>query len=259
MYTKVLITGANSYIATLCMPGLDFGNAEIFFVTRSPFEAKNLFLGIQVNCLVIKDFKEAGTMERLQSFLQLNPDDRVLIINFIGNFGSIGSIDSLRVENTGYEINENLLPFLVLAKLISKCEIGLLLTFAGAGIGGDNLETSSLSYLASKASIVVLVEALDNVLRGNGIRVGGVSPGAFPSRMQEIVAESLDTKAVSNQRRENAVSTLGMDTDPSKLIRMLNFLCQNPDLAGGRIWSANFDSPVLCDLEPNFGKIRRVH
>ena len=258
MYTKILIAGANSFIASQCLPSLNLDNSEIFLVSRGSFDTNYEFEGSQVKSLYIKNFDEGDVLETLVNFLKLNSDDRLLIINFIGSFGSIESLDVLSLKKFRSDVDENLIPFMVLSKLIARCREGLFLSFAGAGVGGDNLEVASLSYLASKASIVVLVEGLDNLLQRNGIRVGAISPGVFPSRMQKVVADSQNTANVSTERRDQASMTLRTSADPSKLISMLNFLIANPEVAGGRVWSANFDPPVIANLKPNFGKFRRI-
>jgi short-subunit dehydrogenase len=257
-YTKILIAGANSYIASQCIPGLNLGNSEIFLVARDTANLKHLLNQSQVKRLEIKDFKGGDVLTTLTTFLQLNSGDKLLIINFIGSFGTIGSVEDLDLENFGLEVNENLIPFMVLSKLLSRCQSGLFLTFAGAGVGGDKLEVASLSYLASKASIVVLVEGLDNILRRNGVRVGAISPGAFPSRMQEVVANCQNASVVSAERKNQAVKTLQSTVDSGRLMHMLNFLIANPDAAGGRVWSANFDSPQTELGDKNFGKLRRT-
>jgi short-subunit dehydrogenase len=258
MYTKVLITGANSHIASQCIPGLNLGNSEVFVVTRDQLNSTYKIAGMDAKNLIIKDYKTIEVLQTLKSFLDLNSEDRLLILNFIGNFGTIDTIEDLDLINFGYQVNDNLIPFLLLAKLITSCQEGLLLSFAGAGVGGDNLETASPSYLASKASIAILIEGLDNQYSDRGIRFGAISPGAFPSKMQKLVAESPSESVVTTKRREQALETLNSEMDPSNLIKMLNFLIQNPESAGGRIWSANFDKPTKDPEVQNFGKLRRV-
>jgi short-subunit dehydrogenase len=258
MYTKVLIAGANSHIASLCIPGLNLDNSEVFVVTRDQQSSTFKVAGKDAKNLVIKDYKSSEVLQTLKSFLDCNSEDRLLILNFIGNFGTIDTIEDLDLNNFVYQVNENLIPFLLLAKLITSCQKGLLLSFAGAGVGGDNLETASPSYLASKASIAILVEGLDNQYSNRGIRFGAISPGAFPSKMQAMVAQSMNEKVVSPNRRKQALSTLESRVDPRKLIEMINFLIQNPESAGGRIWSANFDQPSADIENKNFGKLRRV-
>ena len=258
MYTKVLIAGANSHIASLCIPELNLGNSEVFVVTREELSSSYKIAGKNATKLIIKDYKSVEAVQKLKSLLDLNSEDSLLILNFIGNFGTIATIEDLDLINFGYQVNENLIPFLLLAKLIISCQNGLFLSFAGAGVGGDNLETASPSYLASKASIAILIEGLDNQYRDQGIRFGAISPGAFPSKMHEMVAHSMNEKVVSPNRREQAVRTLETAVDPTKLIKMINFLIQNPESAGGRIWSANFDQPSGDIDNKNFGKLRRV-
>jgi len=68
----------------------------------------------------------------------------------------------------------------------------------------------------------------------------------------------LGEKFVSPNRREQAVRTLESAVDPRKLIEMINFLIHNPESAGGRIWSANFDQPSSDIDNKNFGKLRRI-
>jgi len=259
IYTKVLIVGANSYVASQCLPGLKFHDSEVFLVSRETISSIDSSKINQANTLKLSNFEDSNVLNTLINFLQLKSDDNLLVINFTGSFGSIESLENLNLESFALEVNQNLIPFMVLSKLISTCDSGLFLSFAGAGIGGDNLEVASLSYLASKASIVLLVEGLDNVLRLNGIRVGAISPGAFPSRMQKLVAESENTSAVSMERKRQALITLESEVDPNKLISLLNFLIENPDMAGGRVWSANFDTLKTEFPDKNFGKLRRVY
>ena len=257
-YTKVLITGAGSYIASQCMPSLELGSADIFLQARKFFDPKKIFEHNKSKSIIIENLSGEDALKKLENSLDLRPEDNLLIINFIGSFGSMERINSLDIKKFESEINENLTPFMVLSKLVTKCKQGLFLSFTGAGVGGNNLEIASLSYLASKASIAVLIEGLDNFLRNDGIRVGAISPGPFPSKMQKMVAESHGESSVSVERRNQAIATMQTEIDATKLISMLNFLVANPELAGGRIWSANFD-PHLKDLEKeNFGKMRRV-
>jgi len=258
MYTKVLIAGANSHIASLCIPELKLGNSEVFVVTREQLSSSYKISGRNATNLIIKDYKPVEMLKTLKSFLDLNSEDSLLILNFIGNFGTIDSIEDLDLINFGYQVNENLIPFLLLAKLVINCQDGLFLSFAGAGVGGENLETASPSYLASKAAMAILIEGLDNQYRDQGIRFCAISPGAFPSKMQEMVAQSMNEKVVSPNRREQALRTLESEVNPTKLIEMINFLIQNPESAGGRIWSANFDQPTVDIENKNFGKLRRI-
>lgn len=258
-YSKVLIAGAGSYIASQIINELDFGAAELFLVSRKTLNPHLLKNHRQVNRLIIEEFSDQGSFESLQRFLRLERDDHLLVINFIAVFGSLADVDEIKSKDFHSEVKQNLDPFLTLSKLIVKCDAGLFVSFAGGGIGGDNLETISPSYLASKAALVFLIEGFDEKYRARGVRFTAISPGAFPSRMQEIVAKSPQKSVVSQQRRIEAAKTLNSTADPAKLIAAINFLIRNPEEAGGRIWSANYDQLSAKNTIVNFGKLRRVY
>lgn len=257
-YSKVLITGAGSYIASQILDKIDFGDSEIFLVSRKTLNPPLMSNYVKANHLILDDFGDEDSFQLVQNFLHLRTDDCLLVLNFIGVFGSITSIDEINNDAFHSELKQNLNPFLTLSKLIVNCYAGLLISFSGGGIGGDNLETISPSYLASKAALVLMIEGLDKTYSERGIRFTAVSPGAFPSRMQDIVANSLDGSVVSQQRRDEAKRTLNSKSDPTKLIELINFLIKNPEVAGGRIWSANYDQLTAKNVAANFGKLRRV-
>lgn len=259
MYTKILIVGANSYLASQCISKLELGDSEIFLVSRGEISSNYHLRGKKVRTLQVTNYESDETLKTLTRFLECDIQDRLLILNFVGSFGSIATLEELNLKDFNSEIGENLIPFMALAKLVAKFNNGLFLSFSGAGIGGDNLEVASLSYLASKASLALLVEGLDNLLKNNGVRVSAISPGAFPSRMQKVVADSENQLAVTAERKNQALITLSSDVDSSKLISTINFLVANPEIAGGRVWSANFDNLQTEIGEKNFGKLRRVY
>jgi short-subunit dehydrogenase len=257
-YNKVIVFGANSFIASKVLRGFDFGDSEIFLVSRKSLDIQSLVGDREAKVIIIKNFKEKDVLVSLNQSLCLTKDENLLIINFIGMFGSLNSISEIDSDVFFHEFNQNVNPFLVLSKILIGCKSGLLISFSGAGIGGDKLEVACPSYLASKAAIAFLVEAFDDSNKEKGIRFSAVSPGAFASQMQEAVANAPDTSAISPKRREQALETLKARRDPTKLIDLLNFLAANPNSAGGRIWSANFDEIFNPSENSNFGKLRRL-
>ena len=75
--------------------------------------------------------------------------------------------------------------------------------------------------------------------------------------MQEVVA-SAHPSEVQATRIERAKSVMTNQPNPEKLVNMINFLTGNPEVLGGRSWSANFDPMQIMNLPENFGRIRRV-
>jgi short-subunit dehydrogenase len=256
-YSKILIVGASSFIASKVLHSFDFGDSEVFLVSRKPAELPTLLGNKSANQVIIPNFQNEDSLEFMKQSMNLTKYDSLLIINFIGIFGTLNSAKEIDLAAFNLEFNQNVNPFLILSKILSGCESGLLISFSGAGVGGDNLEVASPSYLASKAAIAFLIEAFDNSNKKNGIRFSAVSPGAFASQMQEVVANSPEISVITPKRRQQALETLQTDADPTRLINLLNFLAQNPDLAGGRIWSANFDDIKTKEVSNGFGKLRR--
>lgn len=260
MYDKVLVVGANSYIAFQTIPFLEIDQSILYLATRTNVEMESEFAFSNANYIHLEEYNLDSSIHKLSREMNLSNYDRLLIINFVGNFGSLSRLTELDLNNLGPEIESNLIPFVCLCKLLTLAGAGsLLLTFSGAGIGGDRLDQASYSYLASKAAMMFLVEAFDNELKGDGKRVGAVAPGAFPSRMQKVVANSSQNDNASPERISEAKKVLGTPADASKLIKILNFLIKNPSSAGGRIWSANHDNPFFPDSTSRFGKLRRKY
>jgi short-subunit dehydrogenase len=258
MYDKVIIVGSSSLIATKTIPFLNLGESNIYLVNRSNTKMHTRLPNSKVNYLYVDDYTLESSISYLSEKVKLDKKDRLLIINFIGNFGSISALSGLDTLKFSEEIQSNLIPFASLGKLLHSAGSGsLFLTFSGAGIGGDNLDLASYSYLASKAAMMFLVEAFDNELRNTGKRVGAIAPGAFPSRMQEKVASSSMFANLTIDRISQARKILESPVDPLRLIALLKYLVAHPNAAGGRIWSANFDDPFIPPDDSQFGKLRR--
>jgi NAD(P)-dependent dehydrogenase (short-subunit alcohol dehydrogenase family) len=184
-------------------------------------------------------------------------NESLLVLNFMGDFGQIESIKELDIGGTLQTNSKNLLPFFLIAKLSNLLPANTkVISFSGAGVGGDNQDDSSFGYLAAKSSMVFLTESIDKQLSKYGVRFGLVAPGAFPSRMQEAVA-TYDSKSLPVDRVSRARQVMTSSPSAVKLAKMIHFLSENPELLGGRTWSANFDDHSA--IQGNFGKMRRVY
>ncbi len=257
-YSKVLITGSNSYIAGKVLPKLNFGETLVYLATRSEIVDESSLPyqgGIPIEII---NYDDGKAIDQLSEKIHLGNSDRLLVLNFIGNFGTLASISDISVDVFLDEFKSNLTPFITLSKLIEKSGPGsLLLTFSGAGIGGENIDMSSPSYLAAKAAMAFMVEAFDNELKSSNRRIGAISPGAFASKMQNVVANANPSRSISSQRIHNAGRVMKQDSNPSRLTSLVNFLIESPEMAGGRIWSANFDDIHTKEISNGFGKLRR--
>jgi len=260
MMPKILIVlGGTSSIANLVVPKLGFDNSKIYYVNRLNIN-NQLNLKSKKKDTTLIDFGDLQVLEKtLKKFLKQFENEPVVVMNFLGNFGLVESLSRLDVS-TALETNkQNLSPFLLIAKLAKNlCSGSIVISFSGAGVGGSNLDDSSLGYLAAKASMSILVEPLDQQLAAHNVRFGLVSPGAFWSPLQKIVAAA-NTQDIPKSRINRAKQLKNKSSSPEKLIFLLKFLIENPEELGGRSWSANFDSVESKNLSVDFGKMRRLY
>lgn len=255
--STLIVFGSTSSIAKIVLPELAVKPNRIFSFDRvRPNQEINEYIP-ESNQSRIKWDNTSEVESFVKSRLNQIISEPVLILNFMGYFGNIDPIDDLDIDDALLTISKNLTSFFLVAKVARFLPTGsIIVSFAGAGVGGDNLDDSSLGYLASKASMAVLVEAIDQQLEKHGVRFGIISPGAFPSRMQEVVSkESLDRIPEERVLRAREVMTSAPST--KKLVNLIEFLAENPQQLGGRTWSANFDN--LTDQNGNFGKLRRIY
>jgi len=254
---KLLVIGSSSFIATSTVPLLNFERSDIFSIDRH--SQKNIAPSYvnEENRYFFNTSDTAEMIFALENVLRQIGKKRVMILNFIGCLGDL-STENLNLENIFDTFELNMRPNLILANQSLNLQSGsLILSFSGAGIGGQNLDDSSLGYLSAKASLAVLVEVFDRQSAPKGVRFGLVAPGAHPSRMQEEVASS-DAKHIPSERKADALRILNHGSNTENLVNTLEFLRMHPELAGGRIWSAAHDTLSEDFAHSDFGKLRRI-
>jgi NAD(P)-dependent dehydrogenase (short-subunit alcohol dehydrogenase family) len=255
--STLFVFGSTSSIAKAVLPELDVKPSRIFSIDRVGLNQEANDYIPEANQFRL-DWDNIIDIESLVvSRLSENISDSLLILNFMGSYGKIQAVDDLDIDDALLTNSGNLTPFLLIAKIAKFLPAGSrVISFSGAGVGGDNLDDSSLGYLAAKASMAILAEAIDQQLEKHGVRFGLISPGAFPSRMQEVVSRENSNK-IPEKRVLRAKEVMTSTPSTQKLVNLIEFLAANPQHLGGRTWSANFD-----DLTPqvgNFGKLRRIY
>ena len=256
-YKQVLIIGASSGIATLVLPDFDF-DAVTTVVTHRIDARPNLSDRILKLEYLEVDFDE-NTGELVEQLLvNFEAEDPVLVISFMGVFGTVAPYEEFEIEDVIRTASKNLRFQLTLQKLSLFLPPGsLILSFSGAGIGGQTFEDASLGYLAGKAAISILNELADMKSKNIDVRMALIAPGPFPTRMQSAVSNA-KSGAVSDERRMRARDESDVSERVINVCKMIEWLSMNPHLAGGRIWSAQHDE-LLVPTEINFGKIRRIY
>jgi hypothetical protein len=205
------------------------------------------------------DFEvDVDDFDEFISSLGIDSKDSLLILNFVGKFGVVETIDSISPECILKTMEQNLLPFLLLIKLLKRAGSGsLMIGFSGAGIGGSNLERTSLGYLGGKGAMGFICEAISGELQKQSKSISLIAPGPFPSRMQEIVAQTTFPEFEENRKKSSQV--MQSEVSPEKLNRLIKWIIGNPKIANGRILSALHDDPSSIVASIDYGFLRRVY
>jgi hypothetical protein len=254
----VLIFGAGSSIASYVIPELKkYSKSQILVYRKVPTSFMDIANFEHQKC-------EFNFGDELQSFdlflsrLGIMSTDTLLILNFIGQFGQVESLDVISPELILKTMEDNLLPFLKLLKLLKSAgNESMMIGFSGGGIGGPKLERASLGYLAGKGAIGFISEAVSHELSKQSKSIALIAPGPYPSPMQEAVARSTFYEFEESRRKSKEI--IQGEVDSKRLINLINWVIQNPVSANGRILSALYDEPTLIDNLGDFGFLRRVY
>jgi len=256
-YSKVLIVGLNSSIASFVLPALSFNKEIVYGISRGSI---NKELGwIKSDHIFISDYPFTKKfMEKVGNDLSPQGTENVLVLNFSGFFGEPATLRKFVMNDVVDVLNKNLIQFLALSELFLHFpQKSFLIGFSGGGVGGENMDGSSLGYLLSKISLAGLSEILDRDLMEENKRVALIAPGPFPSVMQSAVANA-PMGAVSEASRNQAAQADADEEKIAKLTRAIKWVAENPNESGGRIWSAQRDDFSMLQRSKNFGFLRRV-
>jgi short-subunit dehydrogenase len=256
-YDKVLVVGVNSSIASIVLPELDLDKKNTYGISHS-LNQESLSWIEKDNVLISSYPLDQGSLETLLKRIIPLRNEKVLVLNFAGIFGTPAPLKDLNTNSVLETVNQNLSQFLSVAKIFfSLPSNSFLVGFSGGGVGGDNMDATSLGYLLSKISLAGVVEVLDRELKNENKRITLIAPGPFPSAMQEAVSNA-PTGLVSNVARKNAQEVQASGDKLKKLAQAINWVSSNPQQAGGKIWSAQRDDFSQIPDRKNFGFLRRV-
>jgi hypothetical protein len=239
------------------MPELGFDKDMVYGISHSP-EIKNLSW-IRNNHVFVSDYPfDQKFIIKILNSLAPTGAESILMINFAGIFGAPVDIKNFEIDSVIDTLNKNIIQFLSSIKLFSQLPApSFFIGFSGGGVGGDNMESSSLGYLLSKISITALIEVYDKNLKKENKRLSLIAPGAFPSNMQMVVANA-PIGSVSEATRKQS---LELQVDMEKIIKLSNAIdwaASNPNQSGGKTLSAQRDDLLNTPLDEKFGLLRRL-
>jgi NAD(P)-dependent dehydrogenase (short-subunit alcohol dehydrogenase family) len=257
IYSKVLILGAHSSIASFVLPELNFDKEIVYAISRYPVNGDLTWIHRDHIFISEYPFTEKF-MSRTAKKLTPCGTENILVINFAGIFGEPAAVKDFVLADVLNVLSENLIQFLSLAKLFSNFPSkSFLIGFSGGGVGGENMDGTSLGYLLSKISLAAVTEILDRDFKEENKRLALIAPGPFPSIMQQVVANAPDG-VVSEISRKQAAEVQADSVKITKLANAIKWLAENPSVAGGRTWSAQRDDFSNLKRTSNFGLLRRI-
>ena len=257
-FSHTLVFGAGSSIASHLLGEIKEYSKSLIYVYR---ELPNITFESKHPQERQTQFDFEDNLEDFDEFISnlgIQSTDSLLIFNFIGRFGAVEPIDNISPESILKTMEQNLLPFLKLVKLLKRAGRGsLMIGFSGAGIGGSNLERTSLGYLGGKGAMGFICEVISDELQKQAKSISLIAPGPFPSQMQEIVAQSRLPEFEENRKKSSEI--MQSVVNPEKLNRLIKWIIQNPKIANGRILSALHDDPASIVDSMDHGLLRRVY
>jgi len=256
-YDKVLVVGPHSSIASFVLPEMQFNRDQVYALTRRLRNADLRWID-EEHLFETNYPLEPDLIKRIVQVICPSGNERVLVLNFAGFFGEPATVRDFELNSVIDVLTKNTLQFLSLVKLFERFPSNsLLVGFSGGGVGGDNMDAASLGYLMSKISLAGIVEVIDREFLLDKKRIALIAPGAFPSEMQAAVANSV-VGVVSEDSRNQAAN---VQADKEKILRLasaITWIANNPNEAGGRIWSAQRDDFFQNSRVEHFGLLRRV-
>ncbi|SFG83385.1 NADP-dependent 3-hydroxy acid dehydrogenase YdfG [Palleronia marisminoris] len=190
----VLVTGASRGIGAAAARAFADAGAIVGLIARSKDEIATLAgeLGadraLAITCDITRFWEVSAAVDAMiQSFGRLD-----VLVNNAGVIEPISPLDETDPEAWGQLIDINLKGAFhgirAAAPVMKRQGAGTIITIS-SGAASRPIEGWS-AYCASKAGAKMLTEAADLELRGQGLRVMGLSPGTVATDMQKVIKSS---------------------------------------------------------------------
>lgn len=220
---RAVITGASSGIGAALAPLLAAEGYDLVLVARRADRLEALAESIraehgrEVSVLAL-DITSGSALEALQA---IAPAPALLINNAgVGRFGSAIKFPVAQ-QSQMVRLNCEALTTLTLGYLPRMIERGEGVVVNMASIAGFQPVPYFAVYAASKAYVVSLTEALDEELKGTGVRVVAICPGPVPTEFQQTAGSpDANTEPDYNRRtpEQIAEATLAAIRKPKRIV-----------------------------------------
>ncbi len=188
----------------------------------------------------IKENVEKVIFETKKKFGTIN-----VLVNNAGIWGAKGEIEKVNWEEWVNTINTNLLGSVLMIRYVLPIfkanKYGKIIQLSGGGATKPMPLTSA--YAASKAGIVRFVETISEEVRGSGIDINAIAPGALNTQMLTEMLKAgpkkIGEKAYANAIKQNS---MGGDSLESAASLALFLASSISDGITGKLISAKWDN-----------------
>ena len=252
-----LVTGAGRGIGRELARWLALAGLDVVLVARTAHELEQLAAEVQDAAGVravahVADVSDAEAVERAVDLTVSRLGRLDVAIANAAVLGPVGPLVSADTDRWFDALRTNVAGTVNLVRAavpaMRATGGGRLLTLSGAGLGGPQLPSRLSAYVASKAAIVALTEALAAELPA-GITINAVAPGPVATG---FMAEVLEVGPDVAGEALHAIVAGPPVQDLEALRRLVLFLVSDGSgHLSGRCLSARWDDPsLLADLRP---------
>jgi NAD(P)-dependent dehydrogenase (short-subunit alcohol dehydrogenase family) len=141
------------------------------------------------SAIFVVDVGDADSVRRFAEAVPERIGPPHLLVNNAARLGPVGPITAADPADWVKTLTVNVggVALMSAAVLSTMSGGGAIVNLSGGGIGGPGMTPSLTAYVASKAAVVALTEALADEFAPHGVTVNAIAPGPVTTRFMEPV------------------------------------------------------------------------
>jgi len=252
-----LVTGGSRGIGLVIAHALGQAGAKVAIAARSTRELDVAHWALSSKGIVVMDrsvdVTRRAAVETLVSKIHERWGSVDVLVNCAGVIGALGRLDEVDPVEWRHTFEVNVFGTMhacaaVLPGMRARRR-GKIVNITGGGVGGSRVTGGWSAYVASKAAVAQLTEALAKEVQDDGVQVNAVAPGAIVTQMTaEIVAAGPDKIGRDLYERTLKERESGGES-PQRAAQMVVWLASaaSGDLTG-KVLSARWDKVESIDV-----------